>query len=259
MEDQIQVFDLHRMFIGDIGIAFLLEVAFRTSFMFIFTVVLVRLLGKRGMGQLAPFELVIIIALGSAVGDPMLYPDVPLAHAMVVVAIIVSFQRALIRLTDRNEVVERFIESEPALFVRDGVVQLDLLRREHFGRNELFETLREEGVEQLGQVRRAYLEPSGRVSVWLYERDSMKNGLPLLPTSDPDCVDPGLPGSHADVTGDYACYACGNLRDVAAGETFTACNACGCAEGWVPAQDAEDTGGSGADDSSRRRRGRFLS
>lgn len=259
MEEQIQVFDLHRIFIGDLGLAFLLEVAFRTSFMFLFTVVLVRLLGKRGMGQLAPFELVIIIALGSAVGDPMLYPDVPLFHAMVVVTVIVVFQRALIRMTDRNEVVERFIESEPALFVRDGVVQLELLRREHFGRNELFETLREEGVEQLGQVRRAYLEPSGRVSVWLYERDSMRSGLPLLPTSDPDCVEPALPGAVASEPGDYSCYACGEVLSAAAGIVFPECAACCCAEGWVPAQSPEDTGGDGGDGGRGRRRGRFLS
>lgn len=258
MEEEIRILDLHRVFIGDQQIAFLLEVAFRTAFMFIFTVLLVRLLGKRGMGQLAPFELVIIIALGSAVGDPMFYADVPLAHAMVVVTIIVTFQRALIRLTDRSEVVERFVESQPSLFVRDGVVQIGALRQEHFARNELFETLREEGVEQLGQVRRAYLEPSGRVSVWLYERDSIRTGLPLLPTGDPDCVDPAAPGMVAAETGDYACYACGEVIRAEVGTVFPECVACGCGEGWVPAQEASSTGTDG-DDSSRRRRGMFLS
>src|SRR5687768_8186714 len=97
-EEQIRVFDFQRIFLGDLPLEFALEVAFRTAFMFAFTVILVRLLGKRGMGQLSPFELVIIIALGSSVGDPMFYPDVPLFHAMVVVTVIVISQRALVRL-----------------------------------------------------------------------------------------------------------------------------------------------------------------
>lgn len=96
MDEEIQVFDWKRIFLGDLEPAFALEVAFRTGFMFAYTIILVRLLGKRGIGQLSPFELVIIIALGSAVGDPMFYPDVPLFHAMVVVTVIVLLQRALV-------------------------------------------------------------------------------------------------------------------------------------------------------------------
>jgi uncharacterized membrane protein YcaP (DUF421 family) len=55
--------------------------------MYLYALLLVRLLGKRGMGQLAPFDFVIIIALGSAVGYPMFYPDVPVLHAMAAITV----------------------------------------------------------------------------------------------------------------------------------------------------------------------------
>ena len=48
------------------------------------------MLGKRGMGELSPFELVIIVALGSAVGDPMFYADVPLVHGIIVITVVVA-------------------------------------------------------------------------------------------------------------------------------------------------------------------------
>ena len=75
MVSEVETFDLHRIFLGDTSAWFLLEVIFRTTFMFVYTLILVRTTGKRGLGELSPFELLLVVALGSAVGDPMFYPD----------------------------------------------------------------------------------------------------------------------------------------------------------------------------------------
>lgn len=247
MNEEPRVFDLKRIFLGDLDPVFALEVAFRTGFMFVFTVTLVRLLGKRGIGQLSPFEFVIIIALGSAVGDPMFYPDVPLFHAMVVVTVIVLLQRALVGLTDRSEKMERYIESEPRLLVHEGVLDMDALKRERFARDELFTALREEGVEQLGQVKRAYLEPSGHVSVWKLQGNRSRPGLPILPRSDPDFAEP-VPGDEpAPFAGLAACANCGSLAEAGAGRAMGQCRTCEETSGWLPASDSapERTNGAG--------------
>jgi len=75
--------------------------------MYVFTLLLVRVIGKRGLTQPSPFEYMIIIVLGSAAGDPTFYPDVPLTYAMVVVVIL---QKLLELLTEKNRPLEIAVE-----------------------------------------------------------------------------------------------------------------------------------------------------
>ena len=65
----------YELLVGKEGISFLLEIAFRTFIMFILVLILLRLTGKRSIKQLSIFEIVMIIALGSAAGDPMIYKE----------------------------------------------------------------------------------------------------------------------------------------------------------------------------------------
>jgi len=158
-------FDLHRIFLGDLPGAFYLEIVLRTAVMFMFALALIRTLGKRSLGQLSIFDFVIIIALGSAVGDPMFYEDVPLLYGMVVVAVVVALERALALLTSRQARVERMVDSSPTVLVRDGVVDYKALRHELMSVSELFQALRANGVVQLDDVALAVLEPSGHISL----------------------------------------------------------------------------------------------
>lgn len=233
MGSEVEAFDLRRLFIGDDSLWFLGEVVFRTAFMFLFTLLLVRLTGKRGLGELTPFELIMVVALGSAVGDPMFYADVPLLHAMAVITVIVLLQRGVAFLVDKSGRAERFIESETSLLVANGVIDVETLRREHFARDELFMLLRESGVEQLGQVKRAFLEPSGRISVWMFPQDQVRPGLPLIPANDPDCADP-LPAESLSIAdSELACCTCGYLSKPAPGAALGPCSACESDAGWI--------------------------
>lgn len=164
---------------GDAPLTFALEIALRTTVMYVYTLALVRILGKRGMAQLSPFEMVIIVALGSAVGDPMFYADVPLLHGMIVVTVVVALERALVRLTENNRLLERIVESSPILLVSDGEIVREALDKEDLSEAELFMSLRQQGIERLGEVRRAYLEPSGSVSVFKTEKGA--SGRSVLP------------------------------------------------------------------------------
>ncbi len=173
---------LHRIFLGDKSLMFLVEVAFRTIVIFSYTLVLLRWMGKRGMGQLSPFEFAIIVALGSAVGDPMFYDDVPLVHTMLVIAIVIGLQRLLHRITQTSEAVDNFIAGETKMLVQCGRIDIEQLKKERLLQGELFELLRTEGISHLGQVRQAFLEPSGRISVIRWE--PTRSGLSILPTKE---------------------------------------------------------------------------
>jgi uncharacterized membrane protein YcaP (DUF421 family) len=174
-------FDATRMLVGDFSWSFTLEVVLRTVVMYSYTLAVVRILGKRGLGHLSPFELVIIVALGSAVGDPMFYADVPLLHGIIVITVVVALQRALEEITERSPGLEVVLESKARLLVNSGVVDMQAMEKEDLSETELFSALREREVEHLGQVRLAYLEPSGVITVFRTDDAVAQRGRSVLP------------------------------------------------------------------------------
>lgn len=88
-----KLFETERLLMGDLPYGFLLEVIFRSAVMYVFVLIMLRLAGRRGVKQLSLFELVIIITLGSAAGDPLLYDDVDLLPALTVFTVILSLYR----------------------------------------------------------------------------------------------------------------------------------------------------------------------
>lgn len=218
--------DWHRIFLGDETPLFLVEIAFRTSIIFVFTLMLLRILGKRGLTQLSLFEVTIIIGLGAAVGDPMFQDDVPLVHSMVVISVIVTLYRLFLALLRKNETFERFVSRSPSCLVEQGVVDLRKLEEERLSQEELFEILRMSGIEQLGEVKRAYLEQSGKLSVFAFPKNEVVAGLRIVPPRDLAKT----PVLHADKDiaepGVYACRCCGRVLERATPRTLPHCEHC---------------------------------
>lgn len=233
MATEPYVFDLNRILFGDMPWLYVAEIVFRTSVMYLYALVVVRMLGKRGMGQLAPFDFVIIIALGSAVGDPMFYHDVPLFHALVAITGIVLFTRGLVHLTQRSPRIDAFLSSSSTRLVKDGVMELENMAAEGISRDELFQALRTEGIEQLGQVERAYLEPSGRVTAFRHPAGEAMPGVPLLPEADIDESEFHEAGDLLPRLDRYGCWTCGMVL-LPSDPHLPKCPHCGCTR-WTRA------------------------
>jgi uncharacterized membrane protein YcaP (DUF421 family) len=167
------------MFIGDGDALLLLEVAFRTAFLYVYAVLVVRLLGKRGLSNLSPFEYVVVFAAGTATGEPMLYPEVPLLYGMIVLTVIVLAHRAVARLTRNSQQLELLLEGQPKLVVKDGAPVEHALAVEQLSLEELLMELRLGGIENVGQVRYAFLEPSGELSIFKYD-ETPRPGISTL-------------------------------------------------------------------------------
>ncbi len=224
--------ELHRVFLGDHSPLFLLEVVFRTVVIFVYTLALVRWMGKRGMGQLSPFELAIIIALGSAVGDPMIYDDVPLVNSMIAIAVIIGLQQLLGVLTMKHAAVEAFVESRTEMLVEKGRIDLEQLERERLSTNELFEMLRIEGISQLGEVRQAFIEPSGHLSVIRW--NPPRPGLSVMPFK---CGEQMFYESFAHEW--LCCAQCGTTTNTVASTRFL-CAHCGSSESCFASSSGTD-------------------
>ena len=214
------------MFIGDEPPLFLVEVAVRTTVIFAFTLVALRFLGKRGVAQLSLVEVTIILGLGSAVGDPMFQPGVPLLHALIVIAVIVLLYRAFTALVRKNEPFERFMEGETRCLLSEGVLQLEMMKKDRLSREKLFELLRLAGISQLGEVKCAYLEQSGELSVFAAAPAEVVAGLPLVPPW--DVVEPVTfeAGTAPASGGTFACQRCGTRHEPSGAAPLPRCPAC---------------------------------
>jgi uncharacterized membrane protein YcaP (DUF421 family) len=230
----IDVFDLKRMFIGDAPPLFLLEIVVRTVLMYGYALFMLRLMGRRSMGQLSPFDFAIVIALGSAVGDPMFYPEVPLLHGFVVIIVIVLVERGLAELVQRSEKAETVISGKPILLLQDGRLEASATNGDGLSKEELFTILRTKEVRQLGEVQRAYLEQSGQVSVFLFESGLTRPGLPTVPPWELEAPGKFKVGEIVSDAGTYACAECGAIEALAEGVVFPMCLRCD-ADQWVRA------------------------
>lgn len=161
--------------------SFLTETVLRTLIMFVVIMVSLRLLGKRGIKQLSVFELVVIIGLGSAAGDPMFYKDVGILPALVVFSMIVMLYTSITYFIGKNRDFEAMVEGKPVRLIKNGVFAIDNFKKEPLGEYEFFAELRMQGVSQLGQIEEAILESSGNISLFYFPDEEVKFGLSIMP------------------------------------------------------------------------------
>lgn len=186
MTEAFTPFDLNRMIFGEgdrANLLFLLEIALRTIIMYFYTIVLARMVGQGSIGQIGPFEFVLVIAVGSAAGDPMFYPDVPLMHGLAVITVIILLHRITQSVLVRHPRVEHYLEGEPLLVVQAGTVVENAFGSGKLTRPELMSMLRSCGIRNVGTVERAYFEPSGKLSVFEYPASQQAAGESTMPES----------------------------------------------------------------------------
>ena len=173
-----------RIFFGEpdtAKLAFFAEIIFRTLVMYFYTIFLARMVGQGAVGQLGPFEFVLVIAVGSAAGDPMIYPDVALLHGILAITVVVLLHRATAAFLNRHKRFEEKLEGGPLLVVDHGKVIDDALGAGTLTRRELMALLRLEGVRHTGEIQYAWFEPLGRVSIFRVEGERSEQGISTLP------------------------------------------------------------------------------
>lgn len=219
-------FDLSRIFFGDLSPLFMLEIVLRTTLLYVFALVSMRLLGKRSTRKLTPVDVILIVALGSAVGDPMFYPDVPLLHGMLVIALIILLQRVGIFLANRDKRAERIMKGEAIRLVKDGLFDLSTKQRSALSRSEIAAMLREQGYRHLGQVERMYVETDGSVSDYRYGDDQIRPGLPIHTPWDVERPEMISSITQVDDGGPIACTFCGQVLETQKIESIPPCPRC---------------------------------
>jgi len=219
--------DWTAFFVGEEGWTFLGEISLRTFIMYVIILFGLRLLGKRGVKQLSIFELVVIISLGSAAGDPMFYKEIGLLIPVVIFAVIVASYRLTTFLTAKSTKMDDIIEGKSTYLIEDGKFSIDNFNKETLAHDEFFSELRQLSISHLGQVKTAILETSGSLSVYFFEDDKVGYGLPILPKlfDSSTCT--------IDKAGFYACCFCGQVEELSPVKEHI-CNVCA-RKNWVSA------------------------
>lgn len=147
-----------------------MEIVLRASAMFLVLYGLLRLMGKRELGQMAPFELVTLIVMGDLIQQAVTHQDFSMTAAALAVITFAAWSLAFNYLTHRFRRARGVLEGRPVVLVRAGECLADNLDRERIDRDELASEMRLAGISRLDQVAWAILEPEGKIS--FIRRDS---------------------------------------------------------------------------------------
>ncbi|KFF01048.1 hypothetical protein IX39_10635 [Chryseobacterium formosense] len=220
-------FSWKELFLGTEDWAFLLEIVLRTIIMFLTIIIGLRALGKRGVKQLSIFELVVIIGLGSAAGDPMFYKEVGIVSSIIVFIVIIILYSTITKLIGRFKKIENLLEGKAMCLIENGIFAIDNFKKENLGSDEFFAELRLKGVSHLGQIEFAIEEVSGDISVFFFEDEKVKYGLPIMLHSLDNSV------RNIEEPGHYSCTFCGYTEEKTSGNAGS-CKNCG-KHNWVEA------------------------
>jgi uncharacterized membrane protein YcaP (DUF421 family) len=143
----------------------LLIVFIRALLLYFTVVVVMRVMGKRQIGQLQPFELVIVVLIAELAGVPIGDTDLPLSNGIVGILTLMLAQLVLSYITLKSNKARRIICGTPTVLIDKGRIMEDEMRRSRYNINDLIEQLRLKNYPNIADVEYAILETDGQLSV----------------------------------------------------------------------------------------------
>jgi uncharacterized membrane protein YcaP (DUF421 family) len=141
-----------------------MDLVIRATIVFFAILLLTRVVGRRELSSLEPFDLIMLIVLGDLVQQGITQSDYSVTGALIVIFTIALLTVGTSYVSFKFRPLRPFLDGEPLLLVENGEVVDANLRRERITREELAAEARQQQIASLGDVRFAVLETSGRVS-----------------------------------------------------------------------------------------------
>lgn len=148
----------------------MLNLTFRTLLIYFLLIVLMRIMGKREMGQLSAIDFVVAIVIAELAAIPITNTDVPLIYGVLPIAILTLAQVGLSILCLKSNAFRRIIYGIPNILIANGKIQRNEMRKARYNIDDLLTQLRERNVFNVADVEFAVLETSGELSVSLKPR-----------------------------------------------------------------------------------------
>ena len=142
----------------------------RAVVVYIFLLVILRITGKRQVGQLAPFDLVLLLVLSNALQNSMNGGDNTVTGGIISAVTLIGLNWLLGYATFRSKKIGRFVEGRPQVIVHNGIVYRDIMQSERLTQDELDAAIRLAGCASIHDVHFAILENNGQISVRAHVR-----------------------------------------------------------------------------------------
>lgn len=141
------------------------EIVLRTAIIYIALVAAFRFFGKREIGQMTPFDLVVILLIANAVQNAMVGTNTSVTGGLVAAATLLIFNYGVQFVRSRVPAFRKLVEGQPTVLISDGKVVDGNLRREGIDVDDLLQAIREHGLDGVVSVRLAVLEVDGSISI----------------------------------------------------------------------------------------------
>lgn len=160
-------------------------VLLRTIILYALVVLVMRLMGKRQIGELQPYEFVITIMISDLAALPMQDTRLPLLLGIIPIITLLFVKTLLTQLQLKSQLARKIIEGEPCIVICGGKVNFEVLKKQQINLDELMEELRLAGYFDLKEIQYAILENNGKFSFLTYDSDNNNNSKslskPVLP------------------------------------------------------------------------------
>lgn len=140
------------------------EFIVRGAIVYLVLLAMVRLSGKRTVGQFTPFDLLVVMLLSEGVSNSLTGGDESLVGGLLVAVTLVALNICVAFVTARSRKAAELVDGTPVLIGRDGEIFTDRVRREHVGIGDVEQALRESDCE-LKEMKYAFLESDGTISI----------------------------------------------------------------------------------------------
>jgi uncharacterized membrane protein YcaP (DUF421 family) len=140
------------------------EFVVRAAIIYLFLLVMVRVSGKRTVGQFTPFDLLVVMLLSEGVSNSLSGGDTSLLGGLLVAATLIAINLMVAFATARSQKIQELVEGRPVLIGRDGEVFRERLQEQHVSMTDFNQALREADCE-LVNMRCAFLEIDGKITI----------------------------------------------------------------------------------------------
>ena len=141
-----------------------MDLVIRATAIFLFVLLVTRIAGKRELGTLEPFDLILLVVLGDLVQQGITQSDQSVTGTLIVISTITLLSVAVSWVSFRSRPIRRFTEGEPIVLLRDGRTIERNMRRERITRGDIEEQARASQVRSLEELQWAILEDNGQIS-----------------------------------------------------------------------------------------------
>jgi len=150
------------------------SIAARTFIVYVVLLVGLRLAGKRELGQMTPFDVVVIILIANAVQNAMVGTDTSVTGGLIAAGVLMVGNYGVSRVRERLPWLRRAVEGTPTLLINDGKFVVEHLRQEGLDQDEVLMAIREHGLADVKDVRMAVLETDGSISIMPADARAMR-------------------------------------------------------------------------------------